>query len=353
MRSGRSNANLNVLDSRACRIPATSLFVAALIFSAAFAEDRVTYSTGKDDRGRATLTGTIVEYTGQKLVLRAAGGGEQPIAAQRVISVQTDWPPRKVAGDQLFVEGKYDGALGAYVEALRAEPRGWAQRQILADCVKCLKQLGRIEQAGDAFLRLVQSDPDTLHFNLIPLSWQAEQPSPQREQKALAWMHNTSSETARLIGASWLLAAAHRAPAIETLRGLTAGAQPRVASLAEAQLWRTRIAVADDEELRRWQDMVGKMPAEVRAGPYFVLGQGLAARGQSRQAALALLRIPILYADGDRPLSAAALLSAARELEKIGSTHEAASLYREISRDYADTPAAGQSSARLDRIEAE
>lgn len=343
------------LATKHARPSAWRFLLLTLLFPAAatLGEDRVTYSTGPEDSGRATVTGTIVDYTGQRLVLRAVGGGEQPIPTSRVVSIQTTWPAQKLTADQMLAEQEYDDALNAYMEALRAEPRVWAQRQILTDCVRCLKQLGRIEQAGDAFLRLVQSDPETQDFGLIPLSWQAVQPASQLEQKALAWLPNTSPDTARLIGASWLLSTAHRAQAIETLRSLAARGEKRVASLAEAQLWRTRIAEADDAELRRWENLVEKMPAEIRCGAYFTIGQGLAARGQSERAAVALMRIPILYADDDRQLAAAALLSAARELEKIGNPVEAVSLYQEILRDYPQTTTASQASARLERLEAE
>jgi hypothetical protein len=324
-----------------------------LLASAAIGEDRVTYSTGRDNLGRSKVTGTIMDYTGQHLVLRAVGGGEQPIPTSRIVEIQTTWSENKTAGDRHLAEGRYGEALTAYLDALREEPRVWAQREIMADCVRCLKELGRTEQAGEVFLQLVQSDPQTHHMGLIPLSWQAVQPAASLERKSLGWLESETTDAARLIGASWLLSTRHRARAIEVLSGLTARGDRRIACLAEAQIWRTRVATADPRELDRWAALLENMPAEVRAGPYFTWGQGLAARGQSRQAALALMRVPILYAASDRGLAAAALLSAGRELERIGDTRQAASLYREVLRDYAASPAAGQASARLDRLEAE
>jgi TolA-binding protein len=49
-------------------------------------------------------------------------------------------------------------------------------------------------------------------------------------------------------------------------------------------------------------------------------------------------------------LAAVALLNAGRELEKIGDKLEAASLYREILRDYAGTSSATQATARLEAL---
>jgi tetratricopeptide (TPR) repeat protein len=240
--------------------------------------------------------------------------------------------------------------LAAYLRALREEPREWVQREILAQCVRCLKDLGRIEQAGDVFLSLVQRDPATRHFGRIPLGWQTGQPSGTLERKAQEWMQDSQPPAARLIGASWLLPTRHRAQAIEVLRGAAARGEASIAALAEAQLWRTRVAMADEAELQRWRGLIEQMPRELRAGPYYTLAQGLAARGQHQQAALAWMRVPILHADDDRALAAAALLSAAGQLERIGEPPQAVVLYREIVRDYAGTPSSGQARAQLERL---
>jgi TolA-binding protein len=111
--------------------------------------------------------------------------------------------------------------------------------------------------------------------------------------------------------------------------------------------------MADAAELERWREILTKIPEDLRGGPYFALGRALAANGQSEAAAIALMRVPILYAGDSRRLSAAALLYAGRELTKIDRTEEAASLYREILRDYAKTPAAADANAQLKRLSAE
>jgi tetratricopeptide (TPR) repeat protein len=321
-----------------------------LLAGVAAGEDRVTYSTRPDGGGRATITGTILDYTGQQLSLRSSGGVEQTIPSDRVLSLSTAWPPAKLDGDRLFSEQQYDEALRSYAAALGDEPRAWAQRHILADSVRCLKELGRIEQAGDVFLRLVQSDPETVWFGRIPLSWQAVQPPPLLEKRASQWMQNTELPAAQLIGASWLLGTRQRAAAIEVLQRLSARGEARLASLAAVQLWRTRTATVDEAELGRWRDLLVKMPRETHPGGYYVLAQGLAARGQPQRAALAWLRTALLYPEQDRGLAAQALLNAGRELERIENHLEAASLYREILRDYARTPAADQATARLESL---
>jgi tetratricopeptide (TPR) repeat protein len=321
-----------------------------LMTSMAVAEDQVTYATGPDGDGRTTVRGTILDHTGQKLTLQSSMGSPQEIPASRVLEVSTDWSPVKVQADQLFVDHQYDQALRLYGQALGDESRIWAQREILAQMICCLRQLERIEQAAEFFLRLVQSDPETIWFGRIPLSWQAVQPSAALEKRAEQWLQHANSQAAQLIGASWLLGTRHRAAAIETLQRLTSQGQVRIASLATAQLWRTQAAMVDQAELQRWGDLLQKMPREVRPGGLYVYAQALAARGHSERAALAWLRIGLLYADQDRSLAAWGLLSAGRELEKMGDHRQAASLYREILRDYAGTTTATRATDRLEAL---
>ena len=154
---------------------------------------------------------------------------------------------------------------------------------------------------------------------------------------------------ARLLGASWLLSTDTRAAAIDALGELVSDADARVALLAQSQLWRTRIVTAKPQETDRWQSLIARAPDGLRAGPYFTLARALAAQGQSEQAALAFLRVPILYPT-HRRLAAAALLSAGRELEKIGRTEKAVTLFQEVVRDHKHAPAAAESASRLERL---
>jgi TolA-binding protein len=87
----------------------------------------------------------------------------------------------------------------------------------------------------------------------------------------------------------------------------------------------------------------------LRGGPYFALGRALAYHKQHEQAALAFMRVPTLYPK-DSQLVIEALLAAAVELEKLGRTEEASSLYRELVNDYQETPQAAQAAVRLKAI---
>lgn len=133
------------------------------------------------------------------------------------------------------------------------------------------------------------------------------------------------------------------------LQRLLADRDPRVAMLAHTQLWRTRTATVTLEDLQGWETWLQRMPGDLRAGPYCVIGQAWSSKGSPAKSALSYLRVPILY-PADRRLAAAALLSAGRELEKIGQVQQAVTLYREVVRDYAAAPAAAEARGRLEEL---
>jgi tetratricopeptide (TPR) repeat protein len=328
------------------------LICTLLLASIAMADDVVVVSSGKDARGRARIPGVIVEYTGKELTLRQAGGRDSAIPADRVVAIESQWQQQHSAGDAQFDAGEFAKALDLYRVAVRDEQRTWARRQILARVVWCYHNLGQIEAAGATFLIILRSDPTTQYFDAIPLSWTTGQPSPALEREAKTWLADETLSPAALMGASWLLSTPDRSAAMAKLQRLTTDADPRVAQLAEAQLWRTKIVTSTPQEVAGWQQQVERIPSELRAGPYFALGQALARQNLHEQAALAFLRVPILHSS-NRSLSADALLAAARALESLGQNDAAAGLYRELINDYATTAPAAEAQARLRNLAGE
>jgi hypothetical protein len=133
---------------------------------------------------------------------------------------------------------------------------------------------------------------------------------------------------------------------VERLRGLSFNPDSRVAALARSQVWRASFATASESQVENWAADVEKAPQSLRGGPYFVLGAALSAKHLPARAALAYLRVPLLYPH-QRSLAGRALLEAGRELEKIGQKDEAASLYREVTSTHPQTPLAEEAQQRL------
>ena len=315
-----------------------SLSVIVLIaFGGARAADVVRIAPAEGDGAAFGIEGQVLDYTGREIVIRLDRGTERRVPADRVVEIQTAWPPGYEEGLRALAEKDFPAAQENLIAANRAESRAWARRLILAGLARAMLGLGHADQAGEVVLAILASDPASPHLDLLPLAWSGDAEVPP--QKAQAWLAQPDLPAANLLGASYLLSTAKQMDAAEVLRRLTAVPDARIATLAEAQLWRTRVATADAAEVARWQAAIEQMPVELQAGPYFVVGEALRRLGRQDEAALALLRVPV-HAPEKSGLAARALLAAAESLRDAGHPDEALRLAREILRDHAETPSA-------------
>ena len=312
----------------------------------ATAEETVVLRTAAGNQAR--LTGEILDYDLRELRIRTADGREQVVPSERIIRIETQYAPEQFQADRARDEGQFESALLLYQRTLGVEPRRWARHAIIREMIGCHRALGRIEQAGELFLLLARDQLNRSDLACIPLAWSPGIPTASLERAALAWMARDELPAAVLLGASHLLST-RPAEAMGRLRQLTAESHGLVSQLAAAQLWRTEIVVADSEKTAAWRRAVEGMPDELRPGPQFVLGQALARQGQHEQAALALLRVPLLDPHR-RELAPVALIEAGRSLESLGRTVQAAGLYREVIRDFPSTPAAAEALSRLEAL---
>ena len=309
------------------------VFLLLVIVSPTRAEDTVYIRPEQPGGNPYSLRGEIIDDTGRELTFRVQGSSRpRRYPADRVDRIETEWPAGFGQGTAAMTRGDFAAAAAHFVAANRAEKRAWARRRILAELVICYRVTGLDGKAGDIFLAIVQSDPATPAFDRIPLAWFATEAVPK--SKAMGWLARTDLPAAGLLGASHLLATEERAVAIAKLRHLAdTASDPRLAALAEAQRWRTRIVTADESDGVRWRQRIDAMPPAVRGGPYFILAQVDERLGQADAAALAYLRVPIHF-KYDRPLAARALLGAARATRQSGHTDESRGLLQELIRDY-------------------
>lgn len=329
------------------------VFVLLALSTTASAQDTVLI-TSTDGKSQLTRQGEIVDYTGTELKLKTLAGREEPIAASRVIEIKTTWLADHLRGRELHRAGKLDDAVTAFQQAKEREKRPWARRQIMAELVECHVERGRFDQAGDEFLRIAAEDPATPHMAVMPLPWRAMPPDAALEARAATWMSAGSKiPAASVLGASWLLTTSRRGEAIAALsqQSLKRAApdDPRLAMLADIQLWRTKIVTAKSEEVARWQAAIEKMPTEVQASGWFVVAEARARLRQAEEASLAYLRVPLVHGR-PRVMAADALVAAGEQLETLGRTDQAAGLYREVLADYATCPAASEAQARLTKL---
>jgi len=328
-----------------CGLVVVAALVVLLGVSAA-AQDTVHIANSSSAQGYAEWSGRVLDYTGRELLLQLPNGPERRFPADQVLRIETQHSPQQVEADRRFAAGEYASALALYGQARATDTRPWVRRQITAQMVWCHQALGQFDSAGEEFLVLIQSDPNTPYFACIPLAWVPSQLSAKVERAAREWLKRDAVPAAVLLGASYLMSTGLPGNAVDTLRQLATNPDPRIAFLALAQTWRAAVVTADERQLEAWGGTVERMPEPLRAGPYYVLGLAWAHQGQWDRAALAWLRIPILYPE-HRVLAARSLLDAGRSLEKLSRSEQAARLYSELVNTYPKTPSEREARARL------
>jgi len=318
------------------------IVVTSSAFSASFAADSVTIRS-KDSDNLTQYTGSVLDYTGRFLRIELEGGLERTFPSSRVAEVQGDWSAEHRAAIEASAEGDYRAAIARYRRAIDNEPREWVRREILAELTWLYSYTGETTIACELFMLLTESDPETPYFDAIPLAWMPSEDV--RQPQALGWLGQEGDPVAMLLGASHLLSTTERPAALEALKKLATSGDERISSLARAQTWRSVAFRATDSELAQWLQQVESMPESLRAGAYFVLGNGLKSRKRLNDAALAWLRVPVLYPK-HRALAGEALASAGGALEQLERPTEAERLYRELARRFPETEAARQRGLR-------
>jgi hypothetical protein len=303
--------------------------------------------------GRITLNGTIQDYTGRGLILQTRGGtGVSRFNRDEVLEVITNYSEKHLAARKLFAEGKIAEADAAFQEALDDENRTWVRREILASQVKCALWRGGLSRAALRFLPIVESDPDTIYFGLIPLVWQEQTPASASAAEAQRWL-KSDSPAAQLIGASWLYQS-NRAVALKILQSLSSAAQQNVQRYAQIQLWRARLNANDlgGPEIRRWATLVDELPADLRAGPMFLIGRAHQQQHDDLNAAAAWLWLPFEFPE-HRHLAAEAEFCAAEALLRAGDKSAARQQAQELLLRFGDAPAAVLAKELQQRIDTE
>ena len=318
--------------------PHSSFLVLWLFVAPLAAQDQVVLQT-EGTSSRLTMPCQIVDYTGERItVLFKNGADPKSYPAEQVIEVRTAWLESHELGRKLLAERKLDEATRAFQAALTAEKRAWVRREILASLIRCSLRQNDRASAGTRFLKLLEGDPTTRQFGLIPLIWASESVSGSAKLQAREWLKK-ESDPSRLLGASLLLDDATSGDtAAQELQTLQRSTDERVRILAQAQSWRLKLRALEigDLELNRWDARIHEMPAKLRGGPSYLLGRGWAMRREHDRAATSLLWTALMD-DGDARLAARAGVEAAESLKRLGQPDDARRLLQEIATRFPDT----------------
>ena len=289
---------------------------------------------GENSPTTAKRRGVITDWTGSSLSLQS-GTRTREIDNNRIVEIQTSWNSDYLLGKQLLGDGKTSEATAKLRLALASETRPWAQTIIRSELVRALSAADDYPTAIEEFSRMIAADPQTRFLHLIPLPWSGSVGNAKVVKMAQPLLVS-SEPVLQLIGASWSASGSDRATAVQILEKLAADSESGISGLAAAQLWRTEITAADERRVSNWKQKILRMPSSLRAGPYYVLATAQARLDKNKQAAINLMRIPILYPE-QTALCAASLFKCARLLHNDGHPNEARTLWTELRQDYPES----------------
>ncbi|MFK7778188.1 MAG: tetratricopeptide repeat protein [Gimesia sp.] len=286
--------------------------------------------------GQATLPCTILNFTHSNVKVKLHPSGKmKTYPSAHIVKVHTPQTKQYQQGLKELQAGQFDKAITAFSEALNIENRSWVRREILALMIKAALSQEDTLKAAIRFQMMVENEPDSRHFELIPLDWTIKESNSPAHNSARRWLID-SDEIKQLMGASILLTDPdYRGQAEATLRSLATSPDINVQQLARTQLWRIRLRADDLShlELQRWERNLNQVPEHLKAGPYFLLGTGYAMLERHGQAVGSFLWVPLAY-DSNPQLSALANLKAAESLLALGQKANALRLYQETIARY-------------------
>lgn len=301
------------------------------------AEDTIWLSAAGNVQSTIEYSGEIVDFNGTRIVLKFSNGRETDYPAERVQRYRTHLTSEHSQANQLFAQKQYAAAIDQYSKAERgSEQRPWVRREILAQRARCWNFRGHASQAADDFLAIYASDPQHRHWDCIPLLWRNQEVNVLEQRKFAAWIDDARNEAKQLIAASHLLGInKHSEQAKRVLQALARADEAKIAWYAQAQLWRLELTTAPVSRVREWEVQTEKQPTCCQAGAWVLIGRAWSLQRNQSSAALAWLRVPLVFAE-NRALAADALLSAAQATEGLGQIEDARTLYEEVTRDYGD-----------------
>jgi len=301
--------------------------------------------------GRVELQCSILDYTGRTLRIKTVSGDVRSYPTSRVVDVQTPQTQSHVQGLVDFTRGRYADAVEKFKSALAVEERQWVRRELLAMLVRCALKQSDLLKAARRFVLIVDSDPSTQHYALIPLVWSARPISAALKAQARQWLL-ADEPTPRLIAASIMLSDSRDGDkALKILKRLRFTSDSRISTLAKLQLWRDELrkGTPTKSDVQLWQKRIEGMPSSLRAGGYYLLGRAHQLRRENEPAAAAYLWLPLVY-DDDHLLAARACVNAAESLLEAGRKRAAVTLYREVQVRFSETEFAQEAHDQLKQL---
>jgi tetratricopeptide (TPR) repeat protein len=282
------------------------------------------------------LVGQILNLTSEQVVFVAKGSTqERKFAIARVLEIAPARSEDEEMGRQRLGAAQYESAKEAFERAIAAEQANWKKAELSALIAQCDLGLGELDAAGQRMMGLVKSDPESRLLAYLPLAWIDGFKTPSAANLS-AWAAD-ASPAMKLTAASWLLSGDQRKEAISQLEKLAKNGSPRIGALAEAQIWRTKLATITPLEAQHRFERVKAFPSDLQGGPWFVAAQGASRTNQPKRAAEAFMRVALLH-PMQASLAVEAQFLAAQHLQSAGANSDALALFERIAAATEDSP---------------
>lgn len=268
------------------------------------------------------LEGQIEEFD-YKSIRFNDGQKVRDLPSDRVTAVYPQWRTDEAKqAHQLFSERRYRAAIPKMKVAIAGQIPVWQQRMLIAELIDCVAALGVPHEAGRLFLEsLAPYQPPVMLYAVLPLNWTTDEPDAATRNAAIQWLDG-ESETAQLLGASWLLLGDKANAAQARLAQLQKSKLAVIAVLAVAQSWRLTPPSTTMEKLVGWLDFRDRQLRPLQIGPTEFLADRLHRIGQADLAVGQWSRIASLHTDRYHR-AAAALKAAQRQLQQQERIEEA------------------------------
>ncbi|MDO4551561.1 MAG: hypothetical protein Q4C96_09975 [Planctomycetia bacterium] len=305
-------------------------------------QEQVTLTVRNLDSTRGVMhyAGRILRYDRTGVEILTSERNRIILMPEQIMRVdyQRSIPQRNA--EEMYIQKNYKTAVMLFKEAREQERRPLVRAWLTEKIIRCYRNLEQPAEAVMEFLKLQESQPEMTDemFSCIPLLWEPNIRDTVTAGKVANIYREQRTGITQLLYGSYMLSSAERQKAIQVLKAVSRGKDIRLATLAEAQLWRVTEPGELSEKITEWTKVLERIPVCMRGGPTFIMGRAWLQMDNKDMAVLEFLKVGTVYHQVD-PFSADSFINAARILEREGQKEEARTVYRDILLKFPDTRA--------------
>ncbi len=329
-----------------------------LLATAAGAVDKVRTSSG------IGYPGEIVGVSGKGLEMKI-GRRKNVVPFSEIQSIASDDYPNLERAEALYVKGvKGDTeamkqAAELYDDLLSSRSPDWLRTVVQWRMYGVYAQSGQVRKALDAYLEMAGQIPELVAGLELPQPQESRHEANKAMLKRVEQVLNKAAEAPyaealKNFRVSLLLLEgdAKQVLASGVLDKLIESQDPKVRLNAMLKRLELLLAVGKKKEAADWFDRIKAADLPIHAADLaYWNGRILEGQGRPEAAALAYMRVPILYAQRDRGRTAEALWRAGKALEAAEAPkEEAVAVYQEATNDYGGTAGADRARRELARL---